>query len=571
MEVSPSIRKTPNQDGGEHDDEVYGSGDCLNDDRAASTFDSIKAQYHQLAKRSFEDEDYDECHLGESIQLCNRQENSLKVRLSKEISDKTLELRRISGEDLEGLSLEELEELEQKLEVGLNRVSETKDEQFRKEIATLQYKGAELMEENNWLKQRVANDRQNGRIVPDMDRMILDEGQTSESMTNNSTTQPPLQAAHCSDTLLKLGSYSHLLHNVFTTVCVSSSAIDEFRRTKQPEQAQQWHLKRCTPTRPNSATDGGCSRRKRTRNLNIVPFEGQECPSDVAVEGKQPKSKKPRAGCHGLSIVKSRASSPLYFDSVQKFNTAHREAVQEIEFGRFLELQIKVFPTELSYVLLNSYNPINSKLKLKDRLMVDIAEDDVSAILDFPRGIIEIERKKKKKGVSAPLSTKFKEKLQAKDGEKSHVSCVDQGNVGLQRWRGVVQTTFHGACMFNVHRDPAKWNCWDTSAILFGRCVEHSSYELLVLFCYERVDGDISRVVEGESSSWTKAVVKKWLNIPSAADEFQSDYTINSKYGRMNIVERRRKSCSNESGHAVVPDELSGEFLGGSLELLYDG
>nr|GLL19386.1 tyrosine decarboxylase 1 [Ipomoea trifida] len=38
-----------------------------------------------------------------------------------------------------------------------------------------------------------------------------------------------------------------------------------------------------------------------------------------------------------------------------------------------------------------------------------------------------------------------------------------------------------------------------------------------------------------------------------------------------NIVERRRKSCSNESGHAVVPDELSGEFLGGSLELPYDG
>ncbi|XP_031092503.1 MADS-box protein SVP-like [Ipomoea triloba] len=138
-----------------------------------------------------------------------QQENSLKVRLSKEISDKTRELRRISGEDLEGLSLEELEELEQKLEVGLNRVSETKDKQLRNEIATLQYKGAELMEENNWLKQRVANDRQNRRIAPDMDRMILDEGQTSESMTNNSTTQPPLQAAHCSDTLLKLGLPFH--------------------------------------------------------------------------------------------------------------------------------------------------------------------------------------------------------------------------------------------------------------------------------------------------------------------------------------------------------------------------
>ncbi|XP_019175011.1 PREDICTED: MADS-box protein JOINTLESS-like [Ipomoea nil] len=138
-----------------------------------------------------------------------QQENSLQVRLSKEISDKTRELRRMRGEDLEGLSLEELEELAQKLQVGLNRVSETKDEQIRNEIATLQYKGAELMEENNRLKQRVAemnNDRRNGLIIADMDRMILEEGQTSESITNNSTTQPPhLQAADCSDTLLKLG------------------------------------------------------------------------------------------------------------------------------------------------------------------------------------------------------------------------------------------------------------------------------------------------------------------------------------------------------------------------------
>ncbi|XP_031097534.1 MADS-box protein JOINTLESS-like [Ipomoea triloba] len=138
-----------------------------------------------------------------------QQENSLQVRLSKEISDKTRELRRIRGDDLEGLSLEELEELEQKLEVGLNRVSETKDEQIRNEIATLQYKGAELMEENDRLKQRVAemNNDRNGRIVGDMDRMILEEGQTSDqSITNNSTTQPPLQAADCSDTLLlKLG------------------------------------------------------------------------------------------------------------------------------------------------------------------------------------------------------------------------------------------------------------------------------------------------------------------------------------------------------------------------------
>nr|GMC61469.1 alpha-amylase type B isozyme-like [Ipomoea batatas]GME01037.1 alpha-amylase type B isozyme-like [Ipomoea batatas] len=60
-------QKFVDKDGGEHDDEDDGSSDSLNDDRATSAFDSIKAQYHQLAKRSFEDEDYDECHLGESI------------------------------------------------------------------------------------------------------------------------------------------------------------------------------------------------------------------------------------------------------------------------------------------------------------------------------------------------------------------------------------------------------------------------------------------------------------------------------------------------------------------------
>nr|GLL19638.1 uncharacterized protein LOC109167340 [Ipomoea trifida] len=67
-------------------------------------------------------------------------------------------------------------------------------------------------------------------------------------------------------------------------------------------------------------------------------------------------------------------------------------------FGRFLELQIKRFLTELSYALLKSYNPMNGMLPLKDGLMVDIIEDDVAAVLSFTWGIIEIKRKKKKKG-----------------------------------------------------------------------------------------------------------------------------------------------------------------------------
>nr|GMD88231.1 uncharacterized protein LOC109167340 [Ipomoea batatas] len=124
----------------------------------------------------------------------------------------------------------------------------------------------------------------------------------------------------------------------------------------QPDRTQQ----------PTATLKG--SHRKRTRNLDIVPFEGREGPSDIAVE-------------------------------------AQRKAVEEMRFGRFLELQIKLFLTELSYALLNSYNPMNSKLSLKDGLMVNIIEDDVAAILNFPWGIVEIERKKKKKGMSFPLRT----------------------------------------------------------------------------------------------------------------------------------------------------------------------
>ncbi|KAK7842521.1 mads-box protein svp, partial [Quercus suber] len=54
---------------------------------------------------------------------------------SKEIEDKTHELRKIKGEELHGMDLEELQKLEKVLEVGLSR-------------------GAQLMEENQQLKQK---------------------------------------------------------------------------------------------------------------------------------------------------------------------------------------------------------------------------------------------------------------------------------------------------------------------------------------------------------------------------------------------------------------------------------
>ncbi|KAK8658447.1 hypothetical protein V6N13_036653 [Hibiscus sabdariffa] len=73
--------------------------------------------------------------------------------LSKEVAEKTRELRQLRGEELQGLNLEELKQVEKLLKGGLSRVKETKDEQCLKEISSLKRKGAQLKEENQRLKQ----------------------------------------------------------------------------------------------------------------------------------------------------------------------------------------------------------------------------------------------------------------------------------------------------------------------------------------------------------------------------------------------------------------------------------
>nr|GLL17303.1 uncharacterized protein LOC109167340 [Ipomoea trifida]GMC53158.1 uncharacterized protein LOC109167340 [Ipomoea batatas] len=82
---------------------------------------------------------------------------------------------------------------------------------------------------------------------------------------------------------------------------------------------------------------------------------------------------------------------------------------------------------------------MNGKLTLRDGLMLDMTEDDVAAVLGFPWGTVEIERKKK--GVSFPLHTEFKEKIQVGDAEKvmysdlieATLECKD-GGVWFKRY-----------------------------------------------------------------------------------------------------------------------------------------
>nr|AIY25021.1 short vegetative phase 2 [Dimocarpus longan] len=91
--------------------------------------------------------------------------------LSGEIAEKTRELRQMRGEELQGLSLEELKQLEKSLEGGLRCVAETKVERIMKEISDLKTRERHLMDENLRLIQ--ITDNLNSHV----------QGQSSESVT----------------------------------------------------------------------------------------------------------------------------------------------------------------------------------------------------------------------------------------------------------------------------------------------------------------------------------------------------------------------------------------------------
>ncbi|XP_009631749.1 MADS-box protein JOINTLESS isoform X2 [Nicotiana tabacum] len=139
-------------------------------------------------------------------------ENSDYARLTKEISQKSHQLRQMRGEELQGLSVEQLQQLERSLEAGLSRVIENKGDKIMKEINQLQVKGMQLMEENERLKQQVMEISNNSSKHPAIvvavgsENIYYEERQSSESVNNacNSTSPPPLED-HSSDTSLKLG------------------------------------------------------------------------------------------------------------------------------------------------------------------------------------------------------------------------------------------------------------------------------------------------------------------------------------------------------------------------------
>ncbi|TKY71506.1 MADS-box protein JOINTLESS [Spatholobus suberectus] len=73
--------------------------------------------------------------------------------LNKEFGERTREMRQLNGEELQGLTLKELQKLEDRLDSSLNCVYKAKAKNFMREIGILKQKGNKLMEENRLLKQ----------------------------------------------------------------------------------------------------------------------------------------------------------------------------------------------------------------------------------------------------------------------------------------------------------------------------------------------------------------------------------------------------------------------------------
>ncbi|KAF9603914.1 hypothetical protein IFM89_038824 [Coptis chinensis] len=144
-------------------------------------------------------------------------ENGNYARLSKEVTERSRQLRKdwggaydrhMRGEEIQGLNIEELQQLEKTLETGLGRVLNTKSERIMSEISNLQSKGMQLMEENERLRQQMLGMSKGQKYVAvDSDNVVhYEEGQSSDSVTTNvSSSGGPPQDYDSSDTSLKLG------------------------------------------------------------------------------------------------------------------------------------------------------------------------------------------------------------------------------------------------------------------------------------------------------------------------------------------------------------------------------
>ncbi|CAL5019680.1 unnamed protein product [Urochloa decumbens] len=142
-------------------------------------------------------------------------EHSKYANLNEQLAEASLQLRQMRGEELEGLSVEDLQKLEKNLETGLHRVLQTKDQQFLEQISELQQKvrngstcfsSSQLAEENMLLRNQVSHMPPAGKqAVVDTENVIAEDGQSSESVMTALHSGSSQDNDDGSDVSLKLG------------------------------------------------------------------------------------------------------------------------------------------------------------------------------------------------------------------------------------------------------------------------------------------------------------------------------------------------------------------------------
>ncbi|PKA59503.1 MADS-box protein SVP [Apostasia shenzhenica] len=139
--------------------------------------------------------------------------NADTARLSKQAAELSVQLRNMRGEDIDKLTVEELQKIESSLELGLNRVMEKKNQQIIEQINDLQQKGVKLMEENARLRHRLmdlkvgmawagrsaTNDSENA------ENTVFEDGQSSECISDISHLGGPQELNENDNISLKLG------------------------------------------------------------------------------------------------------------------------------------------------------------------------------------------------------------------------------------------------------------------------------------------------------------------------------------------------------------------------------
>lgn len=156
---------------------------------------------HSIYSRN-NDQKLENCNKLHVLLPTPQQENHNHALLSKELAEKTLHLRHLKGQELQGLGMEDLIKLEKKIERGLSRVAKFKGDKYMKEIAALKIKEAQLKEENAMLRQKVETQSE---TRPPPAAVAADQGQySSDSVNNPRNINIQLEDLNQSDTFLKL-------------------------------------------------------------------------------------------------------------------------------------------------------------------------------------------------------------------------------------------------------------------------------------------------------------------------------------------------------------------------------